>query len=146
MAVVVRRSDLIVIAEPKGRTETGSETADSYTIKEILLLHLAEKPGDVVTAHPANEEFFRAQAQHLKEHGFQGAPSPEFPLYRSSVTRDKNPLIVFLRAVKRPTSVARAAEKEAPAPVRYRYAVDGAYESVDKKQQVINELKKRPAH
>jgi hypothetical protein len=105
---------------------------------------LAEKAGDVVVADPANEDFHKAQAEFLKEHGHQGAPSPTFPKYNSAVAKDNGPIIVFLRAVERPTSVSFRKKKAGP--VRYRYAVDGAVESIDKKQDVRNELKKRPAH
>lgn len=139
---VVRRSDLIIIAEPNGRTGSGFDSGDSFTVKEVILGHLAEKTGDVIVAHPANEDFYKAQAEFLKEHGHQGAPSPTFPKYKSAVAKDNGPIIVFLRALVRPTSVS-GTKKEGP--VRYRYAVDGSVESVDKKQDVRNELKKRPA-
>jgi hypothetical protein len=59
-----------------------------------------------------------------------------------SFTRSSLP-DAYIRALVRPTSVS-GTEKDGP--VRYRYSVDGAVESVDKKQDVRNELNKRPAH
>jgi hypothetical protein len=51
---VVRRSDLIIVAEPNGRTSSGFDSGDSFNVK------LAKKSGDVVVAYPANEDFHKA--------------------------------------------------------------------------------------
>ncbi len=125
---VVASANLIVMAERKGRVEARHDSTDTFLVREILWGNTV-KAGATLQVLDANASFHQAIEAHLKEHGYQGAPSPIFQRYESSAPGGAKELILFLSVWK---------EKE----MKCRYVMEGSFEGLEKKSLVVSLISK----
>ncbi len=88
----------------------------------------AAPPAGTITVADAHADFNEQVAAHIKEHGYQGVPSPIWPRYKSSLDDAQfakaRRVILFL----------------APWRKDWRFAIEGGWESLAKKDAVAHAI------
>ncbi len=117
----LRDSDAVVVAERAGTR---------WRVVELLLWRGAagKGPDGTITVVDAHQDFNEQVAEHIKKHGYEGVPSPIWPRYQSSLDdahfAKAKRVILFLHSWRKD----------------WRFAIEGGWEAIAKKDAVTAEL------
>lgn len=121
----LRDADVVIVAE---RAPSG------WRVLEVMRRRGdAKAPSGIISVVDAHQDFNEQVAQHIKEHGYEGVPSPIWPRYQSSLDdthfAKAKRAILFLR----------------PWRTSWRFAIEGGWEAVAKKAVVAAAIAKGEA-
>lgn len=117
----LRDAPAVVVAERAGA---------KWQVVEVMRWRgeAGKAPSGAITVVDAHHDFNEQVAKHIQEHGYQGVPSPIWPRYKSSLD--------YARFGK----AKRAILFLAPWRSDWRYAIEGGWESVAKKDVVARAI------
>jgi hypothetical protein len=120
----LRDSSAVIVAERAGA---------KWRVVEVMYFHGdpgQAAPSGTITVADAHVDFNEQVAEHIKQHGYQGVPSPIWPRYTTSLDDAQ------LAKTKRVILFLKSWRKD------WRFAIEGGWESLAKKDAIAAAIAK----